>query len=276
MRCWRKTLRYFLATTRRSNSCPMITSANSGTTSHTICSMISRESWRSPRTRDRGLRWPRPSDLWQTTRPRPGVRARREAPPRACLLIAEPALARRSAALALRAVPPRAPPRVPNRCLRSDRRHRRGGRRHHGHARRLPGRCLCSGWRRGAGATGTGGADRGVGGGALGRGTGGRASAEKTGGVAGTWAGPPTAGKPMMVRRRWDAGYLPPAARRSRQAVVAQADCRRRSRRGHTGNQRRPAPCAGRRCSGRRGPGPDQVGGRLAHAAEPPQSGARW
>ena len=37
-------LGYFLAAIRRSNSCLMITSANSGTTSHTTCSMISRES----------------------------------------------------------------------------------------------------------------------------------------------------------------------------------------------------------------------------------------
>ena len=37
-------LGYFLAAIRRSSSCLMIISANSGTTSHTTCSMISRES----------------------------------------------------------------------------------------------------------------------------------------------------------------------------------------------------------------------------------------
>jgi hypothetical protein len=60
----------------------------------------------------------------------------------------------------------------------------------------------------GEGATGIGGAARGMGAGALGRGTGGRAATEETGGADGAWAGPPTPGKPMMVRLAAGRGAL--------------------------------------------------------------------
>ena len=105
------------------------------------------------------------------------------------------------------AVPPRACSPSAEAVPARDRQHRRGGRRHHG-CSPIAGRCLGSGCGAGAGATGIGGAARGVGGGALGRGTGGRAAAGGTGGADGAWTGPPTAGKPMMVRLAVGRGAL--------------------------------------------------------------------
>ncbi len=122
----------------------------------------------------------------------------------------------------------------------------------------------------GAGATGTGGADRGVGGGALGRGTGGRATAGATGGVAGIWGGPPTAGKPMMVRLAVGRGGL---AAGGAAVTPGSGGAGRLADAGVGGDTPGISdgllPALGGAAAAGAGRAPDQVGGRLAHAVGP-------